>query len=404
MSERTEAPPARLMNDRIYHDPWSTYERLRAEDPVHWVPELDVWFVSRYRDIVNVLQQPERFSKQNTRLELSMHPTVRRYMFTLFKENPDHRRLRSSVERFFTRRNLEAFRQQITEIIGEAVDELQEGNETDLVRTYAYRIPINVLCLTLGLPRSDYHLFEEWAAGIGHGMNPDPRSERWQIAGDTYAAVGAYLADLIRDIRAHPPAQTTILSLLVESHQAGDISEEELISLAVNLYGAAHETTLNLIGLTVYSLLRFPEEMAKVRRDPALMANAVEETVRFDGAGHMVDRHVNEDFELHGKMLKTGDTVFLGLASGNRDPESCEFPDRFIVDRKQPTRHLGFSHGNHFCVGRLLGRMETTLAVEALTQAYPDMELTEPAPLPYNENLFLHGLKRLPVHLGRRQR
>lgn len=400
MEKHASAPSPNLMNDDIFRDPWPTYARLRAEDPVHRVPELDVWFLSRYPDIVQVLRQPDRFSKQNTRLQLNMHPTVRKYMFTLFKENPDHRRLRASVERFFTRQNLERFRSRIADIIDEAIDDLRDETEVDLVTRYAYRIPINVLCLTLGLPPGDYHLFEKWAPGIAHGMNPDPSSERWQIAGETYAAVGKYLTDLIGHMRANPPAEPTILSLLVASCEAGDIDEDELVSLAVNLYGAAHETTLNLIGLTVYSLLRFPDELEKVKRNPDLMSNAVEETVRFDGAGHMVDRHVNEDTELHGKTLKAGDTVFLGIASGNRDPECCESADRFLVDRKQPTRHLGFGHGNHFCVGRLLGRMETTMAVDALIRTFPDVALVEPAPLDYNENLFLHGLKRLPLRLA----
>lgn len=397
--ENTDQPP-KLLDPDIFRNPWPTYEALRARDPVHWVPELDVWFVSRYADIVDILSRPDRFSKQDTRLELNMHPVVRRYMFTLFKENPDHRRLRAVVERFFTPRNLETFRERIAAIIDEAINDIRDEAEVDLVRRYAYRIPINVLSLTLGLPPEDYHLFEEWAPGIAHGMNPDPSSDRWRIAGETYAAVGEYLADLITELRKRPSGETTILSLLIDGWDSGTISEAEMISLAVNLYGAAHETTLNLIGLTVYNLLRYPDERTKLEQDPTLIESAVEEVVRYDGAGHMVDRRVNETMVLHGRELKQNDTVFLGIASGNRDPDCCAEPQRFLVDREGPVRHLGFGRGNHFCVGRLLGRLETRMAVAALLDSFPRLELLEEPPLEYNENLFLHGLKRLPVRLN----
>lgn len=393
------APPS-LVHGDTFLNPYPMFKRLREEAPVQWVPEFGVWFISRYDDIVAVVQDNDHFSKERTRVERGLHPTVRKWLAPLFMDDPDHRRLRSVLDRFFAIKSLQRFSEEIDQTVRRAAHDLRDENEIDLLQKFAYRIPLHVLSMTLGLPREDFKLFEAWAPGIGDGFNPDKTSKAWQNGGVVYGEVAGYLADMIKAIRVNPPGEPTILSLLIEANDAGVISEDELIGQAVLLFVGTHETTLNLIGLSAYSFLRHSGELDKVKRNPALLAGAIDEVLRFDGPGHMCDRRVQKEIEVHGTRLKEDDAVWLGLAAGNRDPRCCERPDEFIVDRQGPVRHLGFSQGIHLCPGRHLSRLEARLAIAALFEVFPNIALAGAAPLAYNENLFIHGLRQLPVRLN----
>jgi len=398
-SNKPAGPPA-LMHSESFRDPYPMFQRLREEAPVHWVPEFNIWFISRYDDIVNVVQDNEHFSKEKTLVELGLHPTVKKWLAPLFKDDPDHYRLRSILEKFFSIRSVKGFSEEIEQIVRRAAQELKGKEEIDLLEQFAYRIPLHVLSLTLGLPKEDFPLFLKWAPGISDGFNPDKTSKAWQNGGVAYGEVADYLATMIKAMRRKPPAEPNVLSLLNDAHAAGVISEDELIGQAVLLFAGSHETTLNLIGLSAYTFLRHPQELAKVKRDPTLLEGGIDEVLRFDGPGHMCDRRVSQEIELHGVQLKENEAVWLGLGAGNRDERCCDRPDEFIIDRPGPSRHLGFSRGIHLCPGRHLSRLETRLAVGALFEAFPNMTLAGSPPLEYNENLFIHGLKHLPVRLN----
>ncbi len=170
-----------------------------------------------------------------------------------------------------------------------------------------------MLSLTLGLPREDFPLFLKWAPGISDGFNPDKTSKAWQNGGVAYGEWLITWPSMIKVIRRNPPAEPTILSLLNDAHAAGVISEDELIGQAVLLFAGSHETTLNLIGLSAYTFLRHPLELAKIQLNPALLESGIDEVLRFDGPGHMCDRRVSQEIELHGVLLKENDAVWLGL-------------------------------------------------------------------------------------------
>ncbi|OGT85171.1 MAG: hypothetical protein A3H91_05375 [Gammaproteobacteria bacterium RIFCSPLOWO2_02_FULL_61_13] len=400
MHTTTGADPARLINAQTFLDPYANFRRLREEDPMHWIPEFGVWFLSRYEDIVAVLKDDVHFSKERTRVEQGLHPTVRKWLGPLFKDDPDHRRVRSVLERFFAVPNLQRFEHQLQGIIGDAVRRLQGSNEVDLIRDFAYDIPLVLMPLTLGLPQEDYPLFGAWAPGVADGFNPDPESKAWKNGAEAYEAVADYLRQRMGEIRRNPPSEPTILSLLIKASDAGTLSEEEAVGQAVLIFVGSHETTLNLIGLSAFSFLRHPHELEKLRRDPAMIPAGIEEVLRFDGPGHMCDRRVRKDIQLRGTQLQENDHVWLGLASANRDPLCCDRPEEFIIDRESAPRHLGFSQGIHLCLGRHLARLEARIAIAHLFEAFPRMTLADSGPHPYNENLFVHGLRKLPVRLN----
>jgi len=388
-----------LIDENIFDNPYPAFARLREEQPVYRIPEFDAWFISRFQDAIAVLHDDEHFSKADTILTRNMHPTVRKLFSTLQQDDPDHRRIRTVLQKFFSIRDLKAFEQEVQSIVDGAIEKLRADREAELMKDFAYRIPIEVLCVILGLPKEDYALFEGWAPGLVKGFNPDPSSENWRVGARTYDELREYLIGLIAHLRGEPQKRQTIMSLLIEACDAGTISEEELLSQAVVMYVGSHETTLNLIGQTIYCLLRHPDELAKIHRNRDLVAGAVEEAIRFDGPGHMVERRVAKPIMIHGVELAEDDALFVGVASANRDPDCCENPDQFLIDRERRVDHVGLGHGIHYCLGAHLARMEARLSVASLFTEFPNLSLAEPPPLPYNENMMLRGIKRLPVQL-----
>ncbi len=380
-------------------DPYPTYHRLRAEDPVHQSP-LGFWVLTRYEDVSAVLRDPRfvkeplaaliaaRFGGQVPRgVGLSM----------LDRDPPDHTRLRSLVSKAFTPRVVEGLRPRIQQIVDGLIARAQAVGSMDLIEEFAYPIPVNVICEMMGVPIEDHDRFKGWSLDIARGLDsiwlpPDSEIPRRSVA--ARHAISDYFRELIAARRTTPRGD--LLSALIAAEEAGDkLSEEELLATCILILIAGHETTVNLIGNGVLALLRHPGELRRLRETPALITTAVEELLRYDGPVQRTARVASDDATIGGQTIRKGDMVMPFIGAADRDPAQFPEPDRLDLARAD-NRHIAFGWGIHFCLGAPLARVEGQIAIDTLVRRLPRLELATERP-EYRQSLTLRGLKALPV-------
>lgn len=383
-------------------DPYPLLAALREHDPVHWSERYRSWFVTRYTDVDTALRDP-RFSSdrispyRRARLDgPDADPGVRAAFGVLedwmvFKDPPDHTRLRKLLSRAFTPRAVERMRPRITVLAGELLDGIAGAGRADLVGDYAYPLTASVVAEMLGVPRADRARFKDWSdriTGLVFGGMGDP--DRHTEGADGMAELTAYLADLA-ERHEHEPADD-LLTGLIEARDAGEtLSHDEVVSTGVLLLFAGHETTTNLIGNALLALLRDPGQRADA-------PGTVEEAMRFDGPAKTIARLMADDVELRGRTLRRGERVFLCPSAANRDPSVFEDPDRFDVSRR-PGRQLGFGIGLHYCLGAPLARLEASIAIPAALARLPGLRIAD-EPLRWHPVLLSRGMLRFPVTFG----
>jgi len=384
----------------FHADPYPFYRRLREEDPVHQSP-LGIWVLTRYDDTVMVLRDP-RFGREGmaelmeARLGAgSVRPANTRDM--LFRDPPDHTRLRALVSRAFTPRVVEAMRPHIQEIVDGLLDRVEGARGMDVIEELAYPLPVTVICEMLGVPTADQDVFKQWSADIARSLDAailPAGSEvitRGQEAGD---ALREYFRSLIAVRRKRPLPD--LLSALIAAEEQGDkLSEPELVATCSLLLIAGHETTVNLIGNGVLALLRHPAELRALADDPALLQTGVEELLRFDGPVQRTGRMTMADVEIDGKPIPKGSIVAAVIGAANRDPAHFPDPDRLDVSRRE-NRHIAFGFGIHFCLGAPLARIEGQVAIGTLLRRMPSLKLVSDTP-EWRESSVLRGLKTLQV-------
>jgi cytochrome P450 len=281
----------------------------------------------------------------------------------VFLDPPDHDRLRGLLSRAFTPRQVARVRPITEQLANELVDAALEARAVDLYDAFAQRLPLQVICTLLAIPSIDHHAVGEWTAALSLAT-ATPTPEARVGADRAILAFDEYVSALIAERRARPGDD--LLSELIAVEEAGDrLSKDELVAMVVQMLYAGHETTRNLIGNGLYTLLQHPAQLARLRREPALLSGAVEEMLRYEPPILFVSRVAQTDLEWAGVSVGKGDLVHLGLASANRDPEHFNHPDAFEVGRT-PIRNLSFGWGMHFCLGAGIARMEGRVAFEAL--------------------------------------
>lgn len=316
----------------------------------------------------------------------------------IFRDPPDHTRLRGLVSKAFTRRTINALE---TGVVADAESLLAAaGNPFELVSQFAYPLPVGVICALLGIPASDRDRFARWSWQLSRSLDPqladaDPLAVlRQQRAGMQF---GAYLRALFAERRAEPKDDLISSMLAVESEGAR-FTEFELVSTCIMLLVAGHETTVSLIGSAMLWLLRNPEQWARLVADPTLAGNAVEESLRFDPPVQMVGRFALEPMQIGSVSLEVGDPAMLVLGGAARDPAVFPDPDRFDIGRTPDaglTRHLAFASGIHYCLGAPLARMEAAAALRVLAANLTNPTIVgEPA---YREHLAVRGLAELRI-------
>jgi cytochrome P450 len=387
------------MDPEFLADPYPTYHRLRAEDPVHHSP-LGFWVLTRYEDVSSVLRDP-RFIKEPlaalvaARFGAEVPRGVGLSM--LDRDPPDHTRLRSLVSKAFTPRVVEGLRPRIQQIVDGLITRAEAAGSIDVIEEFAYPIPVNVICEMLGVPVADHERFKGWSLDIARGLDSiwlPPDSEVPRRSAAARHAISDYFRGLIAARRAAPRGD--LLSALIAAEEAGDkLSEEELLATCILLLIAGHETTVNLIGNGVLALLRHPAELSRLRETPGLITSAVEELLRYDGPVQRTARVASADATIGGRTIPRGDMVMPFIGAADRDPAQFPEPDRLDLSRSD-NRHIAFGWGIHFCLGAPLARVEGQIAIDALVRRLPGLELVNHQP-EYRQSLTLRGLKTLPV-------
>jgi cytochrome P450 len=386
------------MDPEFIADPYPTYHRMRTAEPVHQSP-MGFWVLTRYEDVVAALRDP--------RLEKEAIPAfvAERFGITIVgaglsmldRDPPDHTRLRGLVSKAFTPRVVEALRPHIQKIVDGLLDRVRDAGKMDLVEDFAYPLPVIVICEMLGVPLEDRERFKTWGLDIARGLDAiwlPPGSDIVKRSAASRHELAEYFRDLIARRRAEPRAD--LLSGLIAAEEAGDkLSEDELLSTCILLLVAGHETTVNLIGNGTLALLRNPDQLERLRRQPELIGSAVEELLRYDGPVQRTARIPSEDVVIGGRTIPKGEMVMPFMGAADRDPAQFPDPDRLDIGRAD-NRHIAFGWGIHFCIGAPLARVEGQIAIGTLVKQLPELALATDRP-EFRQSLTLRGLSALPV-------
>jgi pimeloyl-[acyl-carrier protein] synthase len=386
---------SRFFTREFFSDPYPTYEELRDE-PVHWEDELQGWVLTGYAEVAAALADP-RVSRGSGPREGDLITRLLTRMM-LFTDPPDHTRLRALANRAFTPTRVGALRPRIAALVDEQLAEVDDG-EWDLIEGLAYPLPVIVIAEILSLPSADRALFKRWsddviAVAAGVGDDPDRRESALHSA----KALAEYFAALVAELKAHP--NDTLLSGLVEAEEEGSrLTADELLANAILLLMNGHETTTFAIGNGMLALLAHPEQLARLRDDPALISTAVEEILRYDGSVQMRGVLAGDHLELDATQIQAGQTLWLAIGATGRDPRQFPEPSRFDVGRL-PNRHLQFGIGPHFCIGAALARAEIQLALAGLLARFRQIELAADD-IHWHEIAVFRGPKAVPLRLSR---
>ena len=359
-------------------DPYPSLHHLRRVDPVNETP-VGLWRLTRYADVNRLLHDvPAGVRTTEGELPGVDESLSGQRLFMLQQDPPTHPRLRRLVSSAFTPRAIAALRPTIQRIVDDCLDRVAARGEMDLIGDLALPVPATVICEMMGVPIADRDKFTVWTAKATHGLAsqflpPEMLAEAHAAA----MSLAAYFQDLIASRRGR--LTDDILSGLIRAEEAGDrLAPLELLSQAIGLLIAGFETTIGLIGNGVRALLRHPEELAKLRARPDLIASAVEECLRYDGPIILTARVVHTDVEFGGKTIPKNSRIWALLAAANRDPEAFPDPDRFDVAR-HPNEHLAFGGGPHFCLGAYLARLEGQIAIGTLVERCAELALVSEA-------------------------
>jgi cytochrome P450 len=392
-------PATPLLDPAVLADPHPALAAMRESAPVHRVNMrmgLPVWMVTRYDDVLAALSDPRLSNDPHhagALAEVLRGDFLSRSM--IGADPPEHTRLRRLVSKAFTARRVEGLRPRVQEIADALLDRITPRGSADLVAEFALPLPVTVIGELLGVPEADRNRFRIWTDEM-LDRPFDPGSDMARVTAARERMHG-YLADLVAAKRAHPADD--LLTDLVETTDEGErLDPQELLAMAFLLLIAGYVTTVSLIGNGTLALLRRPNELDRLRADPSLVPQAVEELLRFDGPVNPgVTRYALEDLEIGGVRIPRGDMVLLAIAAADRDPDRFPDPDRLDVGTADPG-HLAFGHGIHYCLGAPLARLEGQVAFTTLLARLPDLALaTREDQLRWTGGGVLRGLRELPV-------
>ncbi|QPF83232.1 cytochrome P450 [Bradyrhizobium genosp. L] len=385
-------------------NPYPYYERLRTMDPMH-LNAHGAYVASRHAEVSLVLRD-KRFGKD------FVERTVRRYgpnimeepafrsmsHWMLQQDPPDHTRLRGLVVKAFTARRVEDMRPRIQAIVDQTLDRIIPQGKMDLIEDFAFRLPVTIICDMLGIPEEHREAFYNGSRDGGRLLDPVPMSPdeiKQANAGNVMAAM--YFHQLF-ELRRKQPGDDLTTQLVQAEEDGQKLTNEELTANIILLFGAGHETTVNLIGNGLLALFRNPDQLALLKADPSLITNAIEEFLRYDSSVQLTGRVALEDIEdLGGKRIPKGEGVLCLLGSANHD--SAVYPDHpERLDIRRPNvKPLSFGGGIHFCLGAQLARIEAEIAIATLLRRIPDLRLDDAENPEWRPTFVLRGLKRLPA-------
>ena len=392
-------------------EPGPLFDLIRDENPIHRTPA-GYWIVTRHEDCLAVLRSRSsssdqmnvdtasrpagiRTGKRDEQYEL-IRQTGNDTRPFLFRDPPDHTRLRGLVQRAFTPRRVAELTPFITERARSIIERHLDGSPFDAVKELAWAIPVAVICEMLAIPEEDHDRFEKESAQLARGLDPDFLLSEDDLRARDAAILhfGLYFSELFAKRRAEPGDD--LLSALIAARDGADqLSEGELLSTAILLLVAGHETTMNLISGSLLQLARHPELQDELRQHPELDRTATDEFLRLVAPVQLTGRALLEDLDVGGTVIPKGHFVFVLIGAANRDPKTFVNPTLLQLDR-DPNPHLGFGFGLHHCLGAPLARLESSIVVREVLNATSSFSLASPS-VSYRPNVILRGLEELPL-------
>jgi len=408
MNERvqtsTAEPLFNPLSPEFIRDPYPAYERLRVTDPMHLTP-FGSFVASRHAEASLVLRD-KRFGKDFVNRSIKrygekiMDEPVFRSMshWMLQQDPPDHARLRGLVVKAFTARRVEDMRPRIQQIVDETLDAVEDRGHMDLIADFAYRLPVTIICDMLGIPEEHREVFHQRSGDGGRLLDPVPLTPAEIAQGNAGNVMAQLYFQQLFELRRKDPGDDLTSQLLQAEQDGTKLSNEELTANIILLFGAGHETTVNLIGNALLALHRNPDQLALLKARPDLISNAIEEFLRYDSSVQLTGRVALEDIDdLGGTKIPKGDTVLCLLGSANHDP--AVYPDRpDSLDITRPNvKPLSFGGGIHHCLGAQLARIEAEVAILTLLRRLPDLRLDDAQNPQWRPTFVLRGLKHLPA-------
>jgi cytochrome P450 len=400
----SSAPLFNPLDPEFIRNPYPHYERMRTTDPVHLSP-LGMYVASRHAEVSLVIRD-KRFGKDY------VERTVRRYgpkimdepvfrsmsHWMLQQDPPDHTRLRGLVVKAFTARRVEDMRPRIQQVVDETLDRVIPQGQMDLIEDFAFRLPVTIICDMLGIPEDHREAFYTGSRDGGRLLDPVPLSPEEIKQGNASNALAAMYFQQLFDLRRKSPGDDLVTELVQAEEDGSKLTNEELTANIILLFGAGHETTVNLIGNGLLALHRNPDQLALLKARPELITNAIEEFLRYDSSVQLTGRVALEDIDdLGGKRIPKGETVLCLLGSANHDPAVYpDNPERLDITRPN-VKPLSFGGGIHFCLGAQLARIEAEIAISTLLRRLPDLRLDDAVNAEWRPTFVLRGLKRLPA-------
>lgn len=392
-----------LLDPQVLANPYPLYHRLRTEDPVHWDHYLHAWVVTRYSDVVHVFQRysadrthsPEKLERMGMQQLAPIAQVMVKQM--LFLDPPQHDRVRRLAAIAFTPRRVERLRAHIQEITDALIDAASAGGEMEVMEDLANPLPAIVTAEMLGVPTSDHVKLKNWSQDFAEMLgNFQHNPDRAMRVLRTVSEMTAYFRDAVRR-QATSPTEGLVNALATAEVNGDRLTEEEVVANVIVTMVGGQETTTNLIGNGLLTLLRHPREMEWLRDNPAAIPTAVEELLRYESPSQHTARLAPADVELGGRRIQRRQAVIAVMGAANRDPERFPDPDRLDLTRED-NRHVAFGWAGHFCFGAPLARIEGQIAFGTLLRRFPRMRLAAPE-VTWRPNLGLRGLTRLPVTL-----
>jgi len=396
-----------LLDPEVLADPYPLFRRLRETDPVHWDPFLHAWIVTRYEDVVNVMLKcsadrtptPQQLEAMGMLAELQPIAQVMVKQM-LFLDAPAHTRLRALCATAFTPARVAALKEHIQEIADRLIDQVVASGQMDVIADFANPLPAIVTAELFGVPTADHQNLKDWSTDFAEMLgNFQHNPDRARGALKATENMVAYFQQAMRDQEKNP-TPGLVNSLMNAEVDGSRLTEEEIVANLIVTMVGGQETTTNLIGNGLVSLLKNRDQLELLKGDSSILPSAIEELLRYESPSQHTARLAPDDMMLGGKKIQKRQAVIAVFAAANRDPERFPDPDKLDL-RRTDNRHVAFAWGAHYCFGAPLARMEGQIAFETMLRRLPNIQL-EPQELMWRENLGLRGLKSLFITFDRR--
>ncbi len=402
--------------------PYPIFSALRDESPIHFSDKLGTWVCTKYEDIMEILHDTDRFSSlmptgprdgrsgfATAMEELAADPSMAEYFQTflanaanaavlLNADPPEHRRQRKAVNRAFRPTRLRGMEPMIEEVTSELIQEIVDKGESEFVSEFAVGLPMTIIAVALGVETDDLATFKRWSDDLVMPVgNPDPTTEKVRDYLISLSEFNEFFGNLLQ-LRRQDPHEDIISDVATAEVNDEMLNEAEMLSMLQQFLVAGNETTTKLLTNLMHHLAEEDGLEERLRDDPSLIDNFIEEGLRFEAPVGGLFRMAKEDTMVGETQLREGDHIWLIFAAANRDPEMFSQPDTFSVDRENARDHLAFGHGEHFCIGAMLARLEARIAVEQILERLENIRLIDGRNnFEYEDTFVLRGLKELHI-------